>query len=36
MEVGTRIDGIFDLYNYFDSVIVTDDKGRIQYYSNMR
>ena len=26
MEVGTRIDGIFDLYNYFDSVIVTDDK----------
>ncbi len=36
MELGTRIDGIFDLYNYFDSVIVTDEKGIIRYYSNMR
>ena len=25
-----------NLYNYFDSVIITDDKGIIQYYVNMR
>lgn len=30
------VERILDVYNYFDSVIVTDDKGVILYYTNMR
>ncbi len=31
-----NVERILDVYNYFDSVIVTDDKGVILYYTNMR
>lgn len=31
-----NIKNALNLYNYFDSVIITDDKGIIQYYVNMR
>ena len=31
-----NIRNLLNLYNYFDSVIITDNKGIIQYYVNMR
>ncbi|QQY80140.1 arginine utilization regulatory protein [Keratinibaculum paraultunense] len=31
-----NIRNILNLYNYFDSIIITDDEGIIQYYANMR
>jgi len=31
-----NIKNLLNLYNYFDSVIITDHKGVIQYYMNMR
>lgn len=31
-----NVERVLNMYNYFDSVIVTDEKGIIKYYSNMR
>ncbi len=31
-----NIRNLLNIYNYFDSVIITDHKGVIQYYTNMR
>lgn len=31
-----NIENVLNMYNYFDSVIVTDAKGVIKYYTNMR
>ncbi len=36
MELGKNMAEIMNIYNFFDSVIVTDDKGVIKYYANMR
>ena len=31
-----NIENVLNMYNYFDSVIVTDERGIIKYYTNMR
>lgn len=31
-----NVERVLNMYNYFDSVIVTDEKGVIRYYTNMR
>lgn len=31
-----NVESVLNMYNYFDSVIVTDEKGIIKYYTNMR
>lgn len=36
MELTDNMSEIINLYNFFDSVIVTDDRGIIKYYTNMR
>ena len=36
MELTDNMSEIMNLYNFFDSVIVTDDRGIIKYYTNMR
>ena len=36
MELTDNMSEIMNLYNFFDSVIVTDNKGIIKYYTNMR
>ncbi|MBS5334060.1 MAG: sigma 54-interacting transcriptional regulator, partial [Anaerovoracaceae bacterium] len=36
MEITDNMSEILNLYNFFDSVIITDEKGVIKYYTNMR
>ena len=36
MEITDNMSEILNLYNFFDSVIITDEKGIIKYYTNMR
>ena len=36
MELTDNMSEIMNLDNFFDSVIVTDDRGIIKYYTNMR
>lgn len=31
-----NVEQVLNIYNYFDSVIITDEKGVIKYYTNMR
>ncbi len=31
-----NVEQVLNIYNYFDSVIITDEKGIIKYYTNMR
>lgn len=31
-----NVERVLNMYNYFDGIIVTDDKGVILYYANMR
>ena len=30
------IEKLLNIYNYFDGIIITDEKGVITYYSNLR
>lgn len=36
MEITDNMSEILNLYNFFDSVIITDEEGIIKYYTNMR
>lgn len=31
-----NLDKILNIYNYFDGIMITDEKGVIKYYTNFR